>query len=117
MAFKYSNGVWVGSDITEMNVVVTNNFSQWGQPYAPGQPGFDPVIYDGWDGAVTVRFSQHDVMTNGYGVGIKTSDFEVARKWASGEYKAPHDGVFTFAELKAMGVFPDTAVVSFSTAT
>jgi len=107
MAFNFTNGTWTSTNISELDMIAINNFAEWGQPVSPYQNGFNHEIYNNWDGNVTIRYPQLEVMNNGYGVSVGGGSFSAIQNWTSGQI-AVQNGVYSFNDLVDLGVFQNS---------
>ena len=95
-------GVWFSSDITGLQLEEANNFLAYRQPYAPGDIGFDPNLVTNGPAPI-VKFTQHEVMFNGYGGNITQDDFSFVQRFKSGEFSSLADGRYSFQDLVDLG--------------
>ena len=105
--------VWVSDHVADLDMNAVNNFAEYGQPYSPY---FDKDSFMGlpWDGTVTVRFPNIDVMTNGYGRSITASQFPAVQRWMNGEIGPSNgDGLYSINELDGSLISPSERVIRF----
>lgn len=97
---------WVFDDVTEVEPGHFNNLLNYGQPYDPSETGlFRHDLYDGGNfiTSPTVIFYNQDVISNGFGLNIQLSDFDVVQNLQQNGANIV-DGTYTLAQLQQLGL-------------
>ena len=98
-------GQWFSSDIHDLTPEISNNFLVYRQPYAPGDISYDPSIPATGPNPI-VKFSQHEVMFNGYGSNITQDDFPIVQQFKAGTggFQSLANGSYSFQDLVNLGL-------------
>lgn len=110
-AYFYYNaalGGWVlQSGAHEMTWNNLDNFVEFGQPYAPGEPGFDEALYNSYVNQPGFRpklFVHQNIATDMVRFSLPNiEEFDVSEKFFSSRAEIP-DGIYSMHDLERLGI-------------